>query len=712
MRDRTARRRLLLAALPPAGGAVLALLALVATATPSRPPDGPRPPLIGPAKLSGTSAEECAPCHAREVAEWRASAMSLAARSPLVGALESFVEEQVGRDERCPNGAGVLRVRGGDACFDERSGVAETGAGGEHWCVNCHAPGENLRPSMPAWSALGRARDRAPMRDLLPATSLEGISCAACHETVGPVAAHASRTRGGYEGNPTWTSSVTGLTFLARPEDDRGLPGIANSGYRFDPRALLGGPEDGARVHPGPSVATDRYLRSSEFCGACHDVRLFGTDVRGVALRGEHFKRLRNAYTEWRAWADAEQRAGRTPATCQDCHMSEYPGTCERTPDGATSAAGAHDDLDGCPPGTHFVSKRPGTYARGRVAPSSAEVTAVASHWFTGVEVPLARELDTSLVDDATLDADGTPVGLRARRDALIRHTFRFALGDARRRGSRLSVPVEIENVGAGHRVPGGFSQERETWVELRVVDARGAVVYQVGRLDRPDADLGDKRFVRVTTSDRQLDARGRPEGLFGADVVDGPDVLSWSPDPRFGGARFFGKGLVNLQNGFQRCVRCIGFVAADGTCAPGFGQGLTRADRFADGAYDPDTGECRSNLAGDAALFETYLPVGALDADRGVAKAPDAIVDSRAAPPGVPIVYTYELDTGAHPAPFEVRARLWFRAFPPYLVRAFAAYERGKAAEGSRPSGAQVDERMLSRDEPVELARAEVRVP
>ena len=715
MRTRATTRRLLLTLAPLAGGAVLALAAVVATATTNRAPPAQRPPVVGAARLAGTSAEECAPCHAREVAEWRASAMSLASRSPLVGALESFVEEQVGRDQRCPNGAGALRVRGGEACFDERTGIAVTGAGGEHWCVNCHAPGENLRPSMPAWSALGRARDRAPMRDLLAPVSLEGISCAACHQTVGPVALHASsRGRGGYEGNPTWTSTVTGVSFVARPEDDRGLPGISNSGYRLDARTLLGGAQDGARVHPPPGAATDRYLRSSEFCGACHDVRLFGTDVRGVALRGEHFKRLRNAYTEWRAWADGERRAGRTPATCQDCHMSEYPGTCERAPDGNVAAAGATaaNDLDGCPPGTRFVAKPPGTYARGRVAPSSAEETPVLSHWFTGVELPLARELDGALVDEATLAGDGTPVGLRARRDALLRHTFRFALGDARRRGTRLSVPVEIENVGAGHRVPGGFSQERETWVELRVVDARGAVVYQVGRLERPDADLADKRFLRVTTSDAVVDGRGRPLGLFGADVVDGPDVPAWSPDPRLGGTRFVGKGLVNLQNGFQRCVRCIGIVGADGTCAPGFGQGLTRADRFADGAYDPDTGECRSNLAGDAALFETYLPVGALDADRGVAKAPDAIVDSRAAAPGVPIVYTYELDTGAHPPPFDVRARLWFRAFPPYLVRAFAAYERAKASQGARPSGAQVDERMLSRDEPVELARVEARVP
>jgi eukaryotic-like serine/threonine-protein kinase len=671
-----ATRRVVLALAPPLGGAVVALATLLATPGAATPVRAPMPD----ARLAGTRAEDCAPCHAREVAEWSASAMGYAARSPLVGALESLVEEQVGRQASCPNGVGILRVRGADACVDDKSGVAVTGAGGEHWCVSCHAPGENLRASMPPWSALGDARTREPMRDLLPAAAREGVSCAACHSTVGPVAAHASRARG-YEGNPTWTSVATGLTFLARPEDARGLPGIANSGYRLDPRLLLGGAQDGARVHPAPADATERYLASSEFCGACHDVRLFGSDVRGAA-RGEHFKRLRNAYSEWRTWADAEARAGRHAASCQDCHMSLFP------------------------------VKPPGTYAEGLVAPSSKAPSRIASHWFTGVEIPFAEDLPDALVDDPTRDADGVPVGLRARRDLLLRAAFRMTLGAGRVSGRQLLVPLTLENVGAGHRVPAGFSQERETWVELRVTDARGALVYEVGRLDRPDADLADKRFARVTATEGTADGRGRPLGLFGADVVDGPDVPRWTPDPRLGGTRFFGAGLVNLQNGFQRCVRCIGALDAEGRCQPGPEQGRTRADRFADGAYDPDTGECRSNLDGEQALFETYFPVGALDADRGVLKAPDAIVDTRSAPPGVPLTYTYALDTGGHARPFTVRARLLFRAFPPYLVRAFAAYEREQAREGHRPSGAQVDERMLRRDDPVELAVAEGSIP
>ncbi len=697
MSGEDATRRIVAALAPPLGAAVLALGILLAAPSPAPA----RRPTVAPAHLAGTRAEDCAPCHAREVAEWRGSAMAFAIRSPLVGALESLVEEQVGRDLSCAAGAGMLRPRGVDACVEARTGLPVTGAGGEGWCINCHAPGENLQPAMPAWSAGGDPRPRSPARELLPASSLEGISCAACHSAVGPVAVHAARPRGSYEGNATWTSFLTGRTFLARPEDQRGLPGIANSGYSLEPRLLLGGASDGARVHPESPGRTARYLGSSEFCGACHDVRLFGTDVGG-ALRGEHFKRLRNAYSEWRAWADAEARAGRTAATCQDCHMSLYPGVC------APGGVGG----DGCPAGSHFVSKAPGSRAEAMVAPTSSRATPVASHWFTGVDLPLSEELTDDALDDASLDANGVPVGLRARRDLLLAHTFRFSLGDSVRQGSALRIPVTIQNVGAGHRVPAGFSQEREIWVELRVVDARESTVYEVGLLPRPDADLADKRMLAVTTDDTRLDGAGRPLGMFGAEVIDGPDVPSWAPDPRLGATRTFGRGLVNLQNGFQRCVRCTGIIDASGACQPGPGQGQTRADRFAEGDYDLDTGECRSNLTGAQALFETYFPVGALDADRGVAKAPDAIIDTRSAAPGVPLVFTYLLDAGIHPAPFSVRARLLFRPFPPYLVRAFAAYEAAQARSGTRPGGPQVRERMLRRDEPVELARSEAIIP
>jgi hypothetical protein len=647
--------------------------------------------VIAPTVLRGTLARDCASCHPREVSEWKRSVMAHASKSPLFGALESVVEEQIGKSSRCPLGAGVLRQSTADACFDDRSGVRLTGAGGEGWCINCHAPAENLARSAPGWTALGSASSRAPLRDALAPASLEGISCAVCHQTIAPVGPHGSTS--GYEGNATWTSPVTGAEFLSRPEDREGIFGVSNSGYALDARSFrLAGPTSRPVVHGTPSGATNAYLRSSEFCGACHDVRLFGTDVLGAEQRGEHFKRLRNAYSEWRAWSATERSAGREPATCQGCHMSQYPGVCE-----PSVQPGGDPD---CPAGTRFGARAP------RVDEKSV------SHYFTSVEVPLTPGYPDSFATDATLDAFGVPVGLRQRRDVLLRHTFTMAIDNPTRTGVSVRVPVRIENVGAGHRVPAGFSQEREIWLELDVRDARGDIVYRVGHVESPTDDLADKRFLRVTTSDDLRDRLGRPLGLFGADVVDGPDVGQWSPPPSLGGAAFEGKGLVNFQNGFLRCVRCIGLIDAEGRCQPGDGQGRTRADRFADGAYDIDTGECRSNLSGANALFETYFPVGSLDADRGLARAPDAIVDTRSAPPGVPIVYTYALDIGARPGPLHVRATLHFRAFPPFLLRAFVDYEERMAALGLRPGGPQMTRAMVARLEVLDIASSDVEIP
>lgn len=652
--------------------------------------------------LREASARACAGCHPSQVAAWERSVMAFASRSPLFGALESAVEELAFQDARCPEGAGVLRVAGAGACRASRSGVSITGSGGEHWCVNCHAGGSEGRASLPAWDAsFAGASSRRPVRDLLSAGGLEGVSCAVCHANVAT-----SHDRGGPRpGNATWTSPESGRSFDMRPEERLGLFGIGNSGYRVELSSfLLPRLDDRAGtpiVHARTSPAQKEHLRSSEACGACHDVRLFGADAAKASFRPEPFKRLRNAYSEWRAWADDQRALGRRAATCQDCHMSLFPGVC--VPGASPGSEG------GCPAGFHFEKRAPGDYPRAFVATSSSEPTPSHVHAFTSVDVPLAAEYPAAWADDASLDEHGLPRGLETRRLQLLRSALRFSLGEPQVRGRSLEVPVTIENVGAGHRVPAGFSQERELWVELVVRDARGRVVYEVGRVASDTEDLHDKVMTRVTTRGDSRDEQGRPLGVFGADVVDGPDVPSFRPDGR---GRLRGRGLVNLQNGFFRCVRCIGVIDAAGRCQPGPGQGRTRADRYDDGDYDADTGVCSSNLSGEAALFETYFPVGSLDAERGTAKAPDAILDTRSLAPGASLSYVYDLETGGAPRPFSVEAKLRFRAFPPFLIRAFAAYEAEAARLGRRPSGPQVRPEMAGRNRIVDLAEAKASVP
>lgn len=696
---------------PIVGGLGLAGIALAALSAPSaRPETGDRAFTREPISTKTTLASDCASCHPRQAGEWHRSVMAHSVKSPMFQSLEILIQEQVGKDQDCPDGAGILRrVNANTACRDRTSGLPVTGSGGEHWCVNCHSPAANLTANIPAWDARGGdPSSRQPLRDLLSESAMEGISCGFCHQVHGPVRP-GDLARGGYEGNPFWTSTSTGQKFSMRPEDRDGKFGIANSGYSLDPteivsialgreRQVAGG------VHARPSDEAKEYLGSSQFCGACHDVRLFGTDVIG-ARKGETFKRLRNAYSEWVDYAAGERRAGRKVEGCQSCHMSAFPGVCEQ---------GDPKDVDtlpeaikrACPPGTHFVSKKPGTLVSGRSATSSTEATDLHPHYFSGIDVPLADEFPDALMDEKTTDLAGIPLGAKQRRDLLLAAALDLRLETPEIHGRQLDVPIVVENVGGGHRVPAGFSQEREIWIQLTVTDARGDVIYEVGRVDRDDEDLRDRTFLRINTDDRFLDGAGRPLGVFGADVADGPDVGRWNPNPNRGGTTFRGRGLANFQNGFLRCVVCIGVVDSLGRCQPAPGQERSRADRYADGAYDIDTGECKSNLLGDEALFETYFPVGSLDATRGVLKGPDAIIDTRSLPPKVPIRYIYELDTRDRPRPFRVDARLMFRAFPPYLVRAFIDYEKRQARAGKRPSGPLMTESALERLEVVEIAK------
>ncbi len=115
--------------------------------------------------------------------------------------------------------------------------------------------------------------------------------------------------------------------------------------------------------------------------------------------------------------------------------MSLFPGVCVQSPNAPGDG--------GCPAGTKFEARAPGERARGLVAASSTQLQPIASHWFTSVDLPLSPEYADAWANDRRLDASGSPVGLEARRDQLLRHTFKFGVGKASRFGGRLEIPIE-----------------------------------------------------------------------------------------------------------------------------------------------------------------------------------------------------------------------------------------------------------------------------
>lgn len=654
-----------------------------------------------------TRPSDCATCHPRQTLEWRRSIMGQSARSPLFQALEMLIEEQVGRSNDCKHGAGVLRFADVDTtCKVPGTGRSITGAGGEGWCINCHSPQTNLGEQVLPWDGTSAtSKRRRPLASMLEDNQLEGIDCAFCHQVQRGVNASDVK-EGRYSGNDSWRSFLADRTFSMRPEAP-GDHGIANSGYVLDADAFIGQAGDNGMPHATTPDEVREYRKSSEFCGSCHDVRLFGADSLGVE-RGEHFKRLRNAYSEWVAWSDARRKEGDPVHSCQDCHMSLFPGVCEPGEGGGDAKDSDSALRRACPPDMHFSSRSPGAFPQGGVA-NRSEPSSIVSHYFSSVDTPLTPQFPDEFLEEKAVDISGTPLGLEARRDLLLGSAFRFDLEPGKRKSSELEIPLIIENIGAGHRIPAGFSQEREIWVHLRVTDAKGKLVYEVGKIDRDDEDLHDKVFDRITTSDDNTDDAGQPLGLFGADVVDGPDVPLWDPDPALGGTEFRGRGLINLQNGFLRCVTCRGRIDDEGHCQPGLFQNGHRADRYDDGDYNIDTGECGSNLSGHSKFLEVYFPVGALDAERGVVRGPDAIIDTRSVAPDTPVRYTYVVPVKGKPqGPFEVEARLLFRGFPPFLLKAFAEYELHMDAQGERPDGPLLSKEVLERLEVVELHRIE----
>ena len=71
------------------------------------------------------------------------------------------------------------------------------------------------------------------------------------------------------------------------------------------------------------------------------------------------------------------------------------------------------------------------------------------------------------------------------------------------RPGGTASVVIRVHNSGAGHKLPTGFPEGREMWLDFRVLDKSGAELYRLGRLDdQGHLDEGTHTFKVVLGDD------------------------------------------------------------------------------------------------------------------------------------------------------------------------------------------------------------------
>jgi hypothetical protein len=224
-----------------------------------------------------------------------------------------------------------------------------------------------------------------------------GAFCNKCH---GPVATMTGEMGGTM--SPASAESIT-CTFCHFAVGNQGKPGNTSQLVEADGvrRAQIKDPQ---APHP---AAYGEFQTKADICGGCHNVR--------HPVNGMH---LESTYSEWLASPYAEQGV-----VCQDCHMSEAPGTIG--PSKGVAAAGA--------PERDNIYRM--TFVGGQVALGPSDLATARLKSAATVEMELAEIVAP---------------------------------------GEETSLTVTITNSGAGHYLPTGLTEVRQMWLEVSAVDSAG----------------------------------------------------------------------------------------------------------------------------------------------------------------------------------------------------------------------------------------------
>lgn len=355
--------------------------------------------------------------------EWRASMMGLAGRDPIFYAqLESEL-----------------------ALHPTRAREAQ------ELCFHCHGVMGQRQLALDTQGARSFTQDLVfavpPQPDAkYGALARDGVSCTVCH--------HVSEQG---LGTP---ASFTG-DFVPGPPD--ALYGPFEKVATLPMKQALGiEPQHGAQV------------RSSALCGSCHAIQLPVFDAQGNEVK-QTFEQT--TYLEWlnSDFQNEHEPFGRTPQTCQDCHMPQsFQGQRLRYRI-ANVEDGTFPDVDHRAPAADLFLEPRDPYSRH---------TLYGINLF-GLEIfqQFAPILGIRTVDPMATYGDDVP-GLetaeRAGNDLATTATASLAIRDAKLSDAGLECVVEVTNL-AGHHLPSGVGFRR-AFLRFEVLDAKGATLWVSGR--------------------------------------------------------------------------------------------------------------------------------------------------------------------------------------------------------------------------------------
>ena len=224
--------------------------------------------------------------------------------------------------------------------------------------------------------------------------------------------------------------------------------GLDNGAYVLTPRnnpdglPQKYGPRKDA-VSPYHKTVYSELHTKSEFCAVCHNVTHPFSSTP-----------IERTFDEWQ-----ESPFNVSNQNCQSCHMPKHKGKAAVLP----PLAPGFDD------------------GEARVEPKERED--VAAHFFAGGNTTL-------------LEHFGLKESAQRSRE-MLRQSAKLEILSATniQSGKMATVRVKVSNEGAGHKLPTGFPEGREVWIDFKVMDRNGNEIFRSGQVRDGETEEGTRNF-------------------------------------------------------------------------------------------------------------------------------------------------------------------------------------------------------------------------
>jgi tetratricopeptide (TPR) repeat protein len=321
------------------------------------------------------------------------------------------------------------------------------------WCAGCH---DHAVMFAGKWAT--------PIR--------EQIDTPEAHAGLGCLSCHAISRVGGTMGNGDFTLQYNAIHDLAVSDNP-----VIHTLARF---LTYTNPEPHRRTFLKP------FMRTSEYCSACHKVHL------DVPVNNYRWVRGFNDYDNWQASGVSGQGARSfyypaKPMVCQDCHM---PLVKSDDPAARKGKAHAH----------YFAAANTATATANEDEAQLKRVEDFLKSGFMRIDIFAASPVANTGALEMRRTATDTPklastfaVGEESDQQGQVFFREVGKIAAPLNRGSRafepgstVRVDVVVRTVKIGHFFPGGTVDAQEAWVELKGTDASGRVVFWSGKTAEP----------------------------------------------------------------------------------------------------------------------------------------------------------------------------------------------------------------------------------